>query len=153
MRTWWSPPTLRGYQISWLRADALAGITLVAVAVPSQIATARLANLPAVVGLYAFVAGSLFYALIGTNRHLSVGADSTIAPVLAVGVGSVAAAGTSGYGGLMAFTALLVGAVLIALGLLRLGGSLTSCQRRWSPACWPESPSKSWSASSRSSSA
>src|SRR5580700_2801489 len=121
MKTWWSPPTLRGYQISWLRADALAGITLVAVAVPSQIATARLANLPAVVGLYAFVAGSLFYALIGTNRHLSVGADSTIAPVLAVGVGSVVAVGSSGYGGLMAFSALLVGAVLIALGLLRLG--------------------------------
>ncbi len=78
-------------------------------AVPSQMATARLANLPAVAGLYAFVAGSLLYALLGTNRHLSVGADSTIAPVLAAGVASVAAVGTAGYGAVMAFTALLVG--------------------------------------------
>ena len=53
-------------------------------------ATARLADLPAVAGLYAFVAGSLLYALLGTNRHLSVGADSTIAPVLATGVAAVA---------------------------------------------------------------
>jgi hypothetical protein len=39
-------------------------------------ATARLADLSVVAGLYAFVAGSLLYALIGTDRHLSVGADS-----------------------------------------------------------------------------
>ena len=61
------------------------------------------------------------YAIIGTNRQLSVGADSTIAPVLAVGVASVAAVGSSAYGPAMAFTALLVGGVLVALGLLRLG--------------------------------
>src|ERR1700689_5822171 len=91
MSTWWVPPTLRGYRTSRLGADALAGLTLVAVALPSQMATARLANLPAVVGLYAFVAGSLLYALLGPNRHLSVGAASTIAPVLATGVASIAA--------------------------------------------------------------
>ena len=72
-------------------------------------------------GLYAFIAGSLLYALLGKNRHLSVGADSTIAPVLATGVASIAVAGTSGYGTAMAFTALLVGGVLVAVGLFRLG--------------------------------
>jgi len=121
MRAWWVPPTLRGYRAAWLGADALAGLTLVAVAVPGQMATARLAGLPAVAGLYAFVAGSLVYALLGTNRHLSVGADSTIAPLLATGVASVAAAGTSGYVTVMAFTALLVGGLLVAAGLCRLG--------------------------------
>ncbi|MHB1534679.1 MAG: SulP family inorganic anion transporter [Acidimicrobiales bacterium] len=121
MNAWWVPPTLRGYRSSWLSADALAGLTLVAVALPSQMATARLANLPAVAGLYAFVAGSLLYALLGTNGHLSVGADSTIAPVLAAGVGSVAAVGTYRYGTVMAFTAVLVGALLVAVGLFRLG--------------------------------
>jgi high affinity sulfate transporter 1 len=118
---WWVPPTLREYEPAWLGADALAGLTLVAVALPSQIATARLANLPPVAGLYAFAAGSLLYALIGTKRHLSVGADSTIAPVLASGVASIAAVGTSHYGAAMAFTALLVGALLLAVGFLRLG--------------------------------
>ena len=110
MKDWWIPPTLRGYRVSWLAADALAGLTLVAVALPSQMATARLAELPAVLGLYAFVAGSLLYALIGSNRHLSVGADSTIAPVLATGVGSIAAVGSFRYLTLMAFLALVVGA-------------------------------------------
>jgi sulfate permease, SulP family len=121
MRAWWVPPTLRGYRAAWLGADALAGLTLVAVVLPGQMATARLANLPAVAGLYAFVAGSLVYALLGTNRHLSVGADSTIAPLLATGVASIAAAGTAGYGTVMAFTALLVGGLLVAVGLCRLG--------------------------------
>lgn len=121
MRAWWVPPTLRGYRAAWLGPDALAGLTLVAVALPGQMATARLAGLPAVAGLYAFIAGSLVYALVGTNRHLSIGADSTIAPVLATGVASLAVAGTSGYAAVMAFTALLVGGLLVVAGLFRLG--------------------------------
>jgi len=41
--------------------------------------------------------------------------------VLATGVASIAVVGTAGYVTAMAFTALLVGAVLIAVGLFRLG--------------------------------
>ena len=67
------------------------------------------------------MAGSTLYFLVGTNAHLSVGADSTIAPVLATAVTAVAAQGTARYATTMAFTALLVGALLIAVGLLRLG--------------------------------
>ncbi|HTX01271.1 MAG TPA: SulP family inorganic anion transporter [Acidimicrobiales bacterium] len=115
------PPTFRGYRAGWLGADALGGLALVAVALPSQMATARLAGLPPVLGLYAFVAGSLCYALIGTNSHLSVGADSTIAPVLATGVASVGLAGAGDDAAAMAFLALAVGAVLVAVGSLRLG--------------------------------
>ncbi len=121
MNTWWIPPTLRGYRLAWLGADALAGLALVAVVLPSQMATAMLANLPAVTGLYAFVAGSLVYALIGKGHFLSVGADSTIAPVLATGVASVAVVGSTGYATAMAFTALMVGGLLIVFGLFRMG--------------------------------
>jgi SulP family sulfate permease len=121
MNNRWVPPTLRGYRPSWLSADALAGLTLVAVALPSQMATARLANLPAVAGLYAFIAGSLVYALVGKSAQLSVGADSTIAPVLAAGVASVAVIGSARYSELMAFCALAVGAVLVVVGICRLG--------------------------------
>lgn len=63
----------------------------------------------------------MLYALVGRNRHLSVGADSTIAPVLATGVAAIAAVGTSGYTMAMALTAVLVGGLLIVIGLLRLG--------------------------------
>ena len=113
--------TLRGYRAAWLRPDVVAGLTLVAIAVPEQIATARLANMPAVAGLYAFVAGSLLFAVLGRSRVMSVGADSTIAPVLAAGVAAIAAVGTPRYTHLVSFLALMVGVLVIAVGLLRLG--------------------------------
>jgi len=114
-------PTLWGYQTAWLGPDLLAGLTLVAIAVPEQIATARLASMPAIAGLYAFIAGSLLFALLGRSPHLSVGADSTIAPVIAAGVAAVAATGTPRYDHLVSFLALVVGALVVAVGLLRLG--------------------------------
>ena len=108
-------PTLRGYQASWLRPDVLAGLTLAAIAVPAQMATARLANMPAVAGLYAFLAGSVLFAVLGHSRQVSVGADSTIAPVLAAGVATVTVSGTPRFTHLISFFALMVGAMLIAV--------------------------------------
>jgi high affinity sulfate transporter 1 len=104
-----------------LTADVLAGLTLVAIAVPEQMATARLASLPEVTGLYAFVAGSLVFAALGRSAQLSVGADSTIAPIVAAAVAVVAVAGTPHYTHLVAFLALMVGVLMVAVGLLRLG--------------------------------
>jgi sulfate permease, SulP family len=114
-------PTLHGYQRPWLGPDVLAGLTLVAIAIPEQMATARLANMPTIAGLYAFVAGSLLFALLGRSPQMSVGADSTIAPIIAAGVAAVAVAGTPEYSHLVSFLALVVGALVVAVGLLRLG--------------------------------
>lgn len=114
-------PTLRGYRGAWLTADVTAGLTLVAIAIPEQMATAHLANMPAVVGLYAFVAGSLMFALLGRHPQMSVGADSTIAPVFAAGVATVAVAGSPEYDHLVSAVALVVGGFLVAVGVLRLG--------------------------------
>lgn len=121
MQAWLIPPTLRGYRRSWLGPDVLAGLTLAAIAVPEQMATARLAGMPAVAGLYAFLAGSVLFAVLGRSRQMSVGADSTIAPVLAAGAAALAAAGTPRYAHLVSFLALMTGALLITAGLLRLG--------------------------------
>lgn len=114
-------PTLAGYRSEFLGADVVAGLTLLAIAVPEQMATAKLANMPAITGFYAFVAGSVMIALLGSTRQMSVGADSTIAPVFAVGVASVAAVGSPQYAHLVSFLALGVGAILLLIGLLRLG--------------------------------
>jgi sulfate permease, SulP family len=104
-----------------LSGDAIAGLTLVAIAVPEQMATARLAGMPALTGLSAFIAGSLMIAAFGASRQMSVGADSTIAPVVAAGVAAVAAVGTPQYQHLVALMAIAVGAILLLAGLLRLG--------------------------------
>jgi high affinity sulfate transporter 1 len=104
-----------------LVADLTAGLTLVAIAIPEQMATAHLANMPAVAGFYAFIAGSLLFALFGRNPRMSVGADSTIAPVFAAGVAAVAATGSRDYAHLVSTVALVAGALLVGAGLLRLG--------------------------------
>lgn len=115
------PPWLRGYRRSWLAADLVAGLTLAAIAVPEQIATARLGNFPASAGLYAFIAGSLAIAMLGAHQHMSVGGDSTITPVFAAGVAAVAASGGTRYAHLVTFVAIVVGIVVAAAGLLRFG--------------------------------
>src|SRR5579862_3946264 len=84
-------------------------------------ATAHLANMPAIAGLYAFIAGSLAFALIGRNPHVSVGADSTIAPVLAAGAAVIATAGTPRYTDAIELLTLMAGALVLAVGVLRLG--------------------------------
>src|SRR5579872_1707975 len=114
-------PSLRGYRASWLWPDVVAGLTLVAIAVPEQIATAKLASMPAAAGLYAFIAGSLLFAVMGRSRQISVGADSTISPVLAAGVAGLATAGTPRYIHLVSFLTLAAGALVIVSGLSRLG--------------------------------
>jgi len=114
-------PSLRGYRLAWLGPDVLAGLTLVAIALPEQMATSHLAGMPAVSGLYAFLAGTIVYALLGRNGQVSVGADSTIAPVLGAGVVALAAVGTPRYAHLIALLALMVGALVGLAGLLRLG--------------------------------
>jgi high affinity sulfate transporter 1 len=113
--------SLTGYQTAWIVADIIAGITLVAIAIPEQMATAQLAGMPVQTGLYAFIAGGLAIAIFGSSRQMSVGADSTIAPIFAAGVAGMAAAGTAEYAGLTIFLALMVGALLVVIGLLKMG--------------------------------
>lgn len=48
--------SLRGYRVSWLRGDLVAGLTVWAVLVPESLAYATIAGVPPVVGLYAAVA-------------------------------------------------------------------------------------------------
>jgi MFS superfamily sulfate permease-like transporter len=117
----WFFASLRGYRVRWLPGDLVAGLMLAAIAIPGQLATARLAGMPPEAGLYAFAAGSLAFAAFGANRFMSVAADSTIAPIFAGGLSAVAVAGTPHYAELATLLALLVGIVLLAVGLLRAG--------------------------------
>src|SRR5499427_4105018 len=116
----WLFASLRGYRIGWLPRDFVAGLMLAAIAIPGQLATARLAGMPPETGLYAFAAGSLAFAAFGANRFMSVAADSTIAPIFAGGLASLAAAGTPHYAELVTLLALMVGGILL-VGLLRAG--------------------------------
>src|SRR3974377_1099368 len=117
----WFFSSLRGYRVEWLSRDLIAGLMLAAIAIPGQLAAARLAAMPPGTGLYAFAAGSLAFAAFGANRFMSVAADSTIAPIFAGGIASVAAIGSPHYAELVTLLALMVGAVLVTIGLIRAG--------------------------------
>ncbi len=113
--------SLRGYRIGGLPGDLVAGLMLAAIAIPGQLATARLAGMPPQTGLYAFAAGSIAFAAFGANRFMSVAADSTIAPIFAGGLASIATVSAVPYPQLAALLALMVGFVLVAVGLLKAG--------------------------------
>jgi MFS superfamily sulfate permease-like transporter len=103
------------------RQDIIAALALAAIAIPEQIATARLAGAPPATGLLVFAAGSAAFFLLGYNRFISVGADSTIAPIFAAALAGMAASMTPQYMTLAALVALMAGVLVAAGGLLQLG--------------------------------
>ena len=115
------------YQKSWLVADSLAGLTLWGLLVPEAMAYAGIAGLPPQAGLYTLVVALLLYALLGSSRHLSVGATSATAALLASSVmAAVASAGASSsnaatYRAYASAFILVTGIVFLAAGLARLG--------------------------------
>src|SRR3954470_2064482 len=115
-------PLFRSLASYSLPGDLMAGLTLAAIAIPEQMATARLGGFAPQIGFFAFMAGSLGFAMLGRNRFLSCGADSTITPIFAGGLAALAAAGSPEYQGLAIALALMVGAMMLAGGAFKLGG-------------------------------
>jgi len=113
--------SLNPYRLQFLSHDLFAGLTLAAIAIPEQMATARLGGFAPQIGFFAFLAGSLAFAAFGSNRRLSCGADSTIAPIFAGVLALLAATGSPEYAALGAALALMVGVLVLAAGIFRLG--------------------------------
>jgi len=113
--------SLNAYRIQFFSHDLFAGLTLAAIAIPEQMATARLGGFSPQIGFFAFLAGSLAFAAFGSNRFLSCGADSTITPIFAGGLAVLVASGAPEYQALAAALALMVGLLLVAAGIFRLG--------------------------------
>ena len=120
-RSWPVFRSLRGWTMADLPYDLVGGLTLCAIAIPEQIATARLGAFAPQIGLFAFIAGSLAFAAFGASRYLSAGADSTITPIFAGGLGLLAVSTAPEYAALAGVLALLVGIILIVAGFFRLG--------------------------------
>jgi SulP family sulfate permease len=111
----------RDYTRATLEADLVAAIIVTIMLIPQSLAYALLAGLPAEVGLYASIAPLLIYTLLGTSRALAVGPVAVASLMTAAAVGEIAAKGTPEYLGAAIALAFLSGAMLLAMGLLRLG--------------------------------
>jgi sulfate permease, SulP family len=115
-------PWVVGYQRSDARADAIAGTTLAAYAVPSAIAYAQLAGMPVATGLYCYLFAGIVYALLGTSRQLAVGPTSAVALTLATTLGAIAGGNPARYVELASTTALFVGLISLGAWAMRWGG-------------------------------
>ena len=112
---------LAGYDRQTFRRDAVAGLTVAALAIPSGIAYAELAGVPAVAGLYALLLPTVAYALLGSSRQLVIGPEGSVAALVATAVLPLAAGDPERYASLAALLALLVAAIFVVARLVHLG--------------------------------
>lgn len=113
--------SLHGYRRAWLRGDLIAGLTVWAVLVPEALAYASIAGVSPVIGLYAAPPALLFYALLGSSKHLVVGPMSATAALSAATVGALVAGNGHHYVAMTAALAIATGAAALVAGLARLG--------------------------------
>ena len=112
----------RGYPRTAVRGDVLGGLTVSAYLVPQALAYATLAGLAPVAGLWAALPPLVIYAFLGSSRQLSIGPESTTALMTAAVLVPVVGSTDPGrYAAHAATLALLVGAICVVAGLLRLG--------------------------------
>jgi SulP family sulfate permease len=115
------PEWVSSYRKVWLRPDVIAGLTTAAVVIPKALAYATIAGLPVQVGLYTALVPPVVYALLGTSRVLSVSTTTTIAILTAAQLAIVSGDNSKALLTASATLTLLVGAVLVAASVLRLG--------------------------------
>ena len=114
---------IASYQISWLRRDVVAGIVLTTLLVPQGMAYAELAGLPPITGLYTTILCLVGYAVFGPSRILVLGPDSSLGPMIAATILPILGSNGSPERAiaLASMLALIVGAIMIAAGALKLG--------------------------------
>jgi high affinity sulfate transporter 1 len=107
---------------STIPLDVLAGATLAALAIPEVMGYTSIARMPVVTGLYTILIPLIVFALLGSSRHLVIGADSATAAILAAGLaGTAVVAGSSEWVAMAAMVALMAGAWLILARFAGLG--------------------------------
>ncbi len=111
----------RRYDRAAFSGDALAAVIVTIMLIPQSLAYALLAGLPPVVGLYASILPLVAYTLFGTSRTLAVGPVAVVSLMTATAVGAVAEPGSADYLAAAVALAFLSGAMLLVMGVFRLG--------------------------------
>ncbi|WP_243075873.1 SulP family inorganic anion transporter [Microbacterium sp. SS28] len=111
----------RQYKAAWLWPDVRAGIVVTALLIPAGMGYAEVAGLPPETGLYATIVPLVAYAIFGPSRVLVLGPDSSLAPIIAAAILPLALADGQRAIALAGLLAIMVGALLLLGGILRLG--------------------------------
>lgn len=123
MRTWLPLfDQLKNYDLRHdMKSDLNAALIVAIMLIPQGMAYAMLAGLPPVVGLYASTVPVVIYALLGSSRQLAVGPVAMVSLLVYTGVSGIAEPGSGQYISYVLLLALMVGAIQLLLGLLKLG--------------------------------
>ena len=113
----------RRYNRGALSNDLIAAVIVTIMLIPQSLAYALLAGLPPEAGIYASIVPILLYSVFGTSRALAVGPVAVVSLMTAAAIGQVAEQGTMGYAAAALTLALLSGAMLLLMGVFRLGFS------------------------------
>jgi high affinity sulfate transporter 1 len=111
---------LSDYSLALLGKDSVSGLTLAAYAIPVSLAYATLAGLPPQYGVYGYLIGGLFYAMLGTGRQLAVGPTSAISMLIGVTLADMAQGDVQRWIELASLSAFLFAGMSILAYLLRL---------------------------------
>ena len=112
---------LSDYKSDYFKSDLAAGITVAVLLIPQGMAYALIAGLPPLYGLYAALVPQIVYAFLGTSRQLAVGPVAMDSLLVAAGLGALSIVNPSQYIQMAILLALLMGALQLILGLLRMG--------------------------------
>ena len=77
--------------------EIIAGLTLAAVGIPEVMGYTKIAGMPVITGLYTILLPIALFAVLGSSRHLVVGADSATAAIMSAGLAGMAAVGSPQY--------------------------------------------------------
>lgn len=108
------------YTFKLFASDAVSGITLAAYAIPVSLAYAMLAGLPPQYGVYGYLLGGLFYAVLGTGRQLAIGPTAAISLLIGTTIAGLAHGNVERWADIASLTALVFAAMSILAYILRL---------------------------------
>jgi sulfate permease, SulP family len=111
---------LSGYKLETLGSDTIAGITLTAYAIPVSLAYATLAGLPPQYGIFGYLLGGLFYAMLGTGKQLAIGPTSAISMVIGITLANLSGGDPQRWLDLASLTALVFAGMSFLAYILHL---------------------------------
>lgn len=113
---------IKDYTSITLKRDVIAGMTLAAYGIPVSMAYATLAGLPPQYGIYGYLIGGLFYAMLGTSKQLAIGPTSAISLVIGTTIAGMANGDVQRWADIASLTALVFSVLAILAYFLRLSG-------------------------------
>ena len=118
------PPSewLKNCNSQTLKRDFIAGITLAAYGIPVSLAYATLSGLPPQYGIYGYLIGGFFYALLGTSKQLAIGPTSAISLLIGTNIAHMANGDVHRWADIASLTALVFAVLAIFAYLLKLSG-------------------------------